>query len=174
MKRRLALGAAAITASIMLTGSSAWATGTADTAAPVPAGVTAIADQLLKADSTLRGPGLRSHYNLWVVGIHGQATVRDKNQVFINYTWQRGVITAKADGRLTVKSKDGLYRNWNLDPTTRIRRLGARADLSKLVVGDGVFVIGVPTSTDPTAAAVFVPRNRAVLDQPATPAPSGS
>ncbi|GAA3443979.1 hypothetical protein [Planomonospora venezuelensis] len=171
MKRRLALGAAAITASIMLTTSGAWAT---ESAEPVPAGVTAIADQLLKADSTLRGPGLRNHYNLWVVGIHGQATVRDKKSVFINYTWQRGVIAAKADGRLTIKSKDGVLWNWNLDPTTRIRRLGARADLSKLVVGDGVFVIGVPTAGDPTAAAVFVPRNRAILDQPAPPPAPGS
>ncbi|MBG0827698.1 hypothetical protein HS041_07970 [Planomonospora sp. ID67723] len=172
MKRKLAIGAAAITASIMLTTSGAWAT-EATEAAPVPAGVTAIADELLKADSTLRGPGLRSHYNLWVVGLRGQATVRDK-KTFIDYTWQRGVITAKADGRLTVKSKDGVFRNWNLDPTTRIRRLGAPADLSKLVVGDGVFVIGVPTVTDPTAAAVFVPRNRAVLEQPAPTTTPGS
>lgn len=154
MKRKLALGAAAITASIMLTGSTAWAT---DTAPPVPTGVTAIADQLLKADSTLRGPRLRSHYNLWVVGIHGRATVRDKGAKFIEYTWQRGVITAKGENKLTVKSKDGLVWNWNLDTSTRIRRIGVRADLTKLVVGDGVFVIGVPTSTDPTAAAVFVP-----------------
>ncbi|MGS2643348.1 hypothetical protein [Streptosporangium sp. LJ11] len=165
MKRKLALGAAAITASIMLTGSTAWATGTTP---PVPTGVTAIADQLLKADSTLRGPRLRSHYNLWVVGIHGRATVRDKKSTFIDYTWQRGVITAKGENKLTVKSKDGLVWNWNLDTSTRFRRLGVRADLTKLVVGDGVFVIGVPTSTDPTAAAVFVPRDRALLDPPVT------
>ncbi|WP_440070935.1 hypothetical protein [Streptosporangium sp. OZ121] len=68
----------------MLTGSTAWATGTAP---PVPTGVTALADQLLKADSTLRGPRLRSHHNLWVVGIHGRATVRNKKPARVAPPW---------------------------------------------------------------------------------------
>ncbi|WP_433251380.1 hypothetical protein ACQPYK_05835 [Streptosporangium sp. CA-135522] len=165
MKKKLALGAAAITASILLTGSTAWATASVT---PVPTGVTAIADQLLDADSTLHGPNLRTRYNLWVVGIHGQSTVRDKGGKFIDYTWQRGVITAKGESSLTVKSKDGITWTWNLDQATRIRRIGVRADLSKLLVGDGVFVIGAPASSAPTAAAVFVPRNRALLEPPAT------
>ncbi|GAA4179847.1 hypothetical protein GCM10022252_01870 [Streptosporangium oxazolinicum] len=167
MKRKLALGVTAVTASIMLTGATAWATGTT---APVPTGVTAVADQPPKSDSTLRGQKLRSYHKLRAVGIHGRATVRDKKTTFTEYTWQRGVITAKGENKLTVKSKDGLAWNWNLDTSTKIRRLGVRADLTKLVVGDEVFAIGVPTSTDPKAAAVFVPRDRALPDPPsATP-----
>ncbi|MFI6600475.1 hypothetical protein ACIBHX_29885 [Nonomuraea sp. NPDC050536] len=71
---------------------------------------------------------------------------------------------------MTIASKDGFSQTWTTEAGTRFRRLGQPADLSKLVVGDGVFAIGVPGSTGPTAAAVFVPRDRAVLETPSVPA----
>ena len=81
-----------------------------------------------------------------MVGLHGQATVGGKDSTFVNRVWQRGVITAKGESSLTVKSKDGVTWTWNLDQATRIHKLGARADLSTLVAGDAgdkIFVIGV-------------------------------
>ncbi|GII96056.1 hypothetical protein [Sinosporangium siamense] len=181
MKRSTLLGLAAVAASVTLaTSSGAWAATpstpaatpapTATAAPTVPDAVGNIADSILQADQTLRGPGLRTHYNLWVVGLRGTATVRDKGSKFINYTWQRGTLTAKTDTSVTVTSKDGYVQTWTLHDTTRFRRLAKRADLSKLVVGDGVFALGVPGAAAPTAAAVFVPKNRAVLDAPSAPA----
>lgn len=203
MKKKIALGTAAVAAvSALLSGSIASASSTADTAtsaaaaAPsalsVPSGAYKIADDLLKADGTLRGPKLANRYNLWVVGLHGRATVRDKGPTFIDYTWQRGAITAVGGTWLRVKSNDGLTRTWMLAPATRIRRDGHKTDVSKLVIGDRVFVIGVPgkanasptptptpspsptgdpavgselpTGVHPTAAAVIVPRNKSVAN----------
>ncbi len=203
MKKKIALGtaaAAAVTA-LLSGGIAANASSTADNAtptaaqspAPVSSGAYKIADDLLKADSTLHGPRLNQRYNLWVVGLHGRATVRDKGPTFIDYTWQRGAITAVAstagNSWLSVKSNDGVTRTWILAPSTRIRRDGHKTDVSKLVVGDRVFVIGVPgkpvaspspsatpttgdpaaggelsANTHPTAAAVVVPRNKSVAN----------
>ncbi|MFI6484079.1 hypothetical protein ACIBH1_39575 [Nonomuraea sp. NPDC050663] len=175
MKKTLTLGlvAAALVTTGLATSSSAATVSPAAAVrldpAPLPEGVTTITDQILDADRTLRGPGLRSRYNLWVVGIHGTATVRDKDSKFINYTWQRGTLTAKTATTVTVTSKDGYVQTWALHTSTRFRRAAKPADLTKLVVGDGVFAIGVPGAAGPTAAAVFVPKNRAVLEAPAVP-----
>ncbi|MFF5206459.1 hypothetical protein [Streptosporangium sp. NPDC000396] len=186
MKKTIVLGLAAMTASAMLATSpiSAWAedpgSSTAGssttstetpttTAATVPDGVKTITDHILKTDSTPHAPGFRSYYNMFVVGLRGQATVRDKGPVFIDYTWQRGTITAKTPTSVTITSKDGFLQTWTMHETTRYRRLGKPADLSKLLVGDGVFAIGVPGAVGPTAAAVFVPRNRGMLEAPSVP-----
>ncbi|WP_155336876.1 hypothetical protein [Acrocarpospora corrugata] len=163
MKTKLALGAVATAAAVMLTSATGAA---ADPAAPaaamaVPAGTYTIADSLLTADSTLRGPRLRNRFNRWVIGIHGTATVREK-KAFVPYTWQRGSIIAKGAATLTVKSLDGVTWTWNTATDTRFRRLGAKADLTKLMVGDRVVTIGAPGTPNPTAAAVFVPKNKAV------------
>lgn len=179
MKKTVALGLAVLAASATLAASpvAAWAEAPGSAAAataqpsptPVSDGVKTLTDDILKADSTLKGPQLRTHYMMWVVGLRGQATVRDKGATFINYTWQRGTITAKSSTSVTIASKDGFSQTWTTEAGTRFRRLGKTADLSKLVVGDGVFAIGVP-GTMPTAAAVFVPRDRAVLETPSVPA----
>ncbi|GAA1016083.1 hypothetical protein Aple_011720 [Acrocarpospora pleiomorpha] len=172
MRTKLALGAA-IVATVFLTS----ATAAADPAAPsapaapavatgaayIPAGAYTIADSLVTADSTLRGPRLRGKFNRWVVGIHGSATVREKKNTFVTYTWQRGAITAKGAATLTVKSRDGVTWTWNTATDTRFRRAGAKADFTKLVVGDWVFTIGVPGTPNPTATAVLVPKNKAVV-----------
>ncbi|GAA0996488.1 hypothetical protein GCM10009555_092340 [Acrocarpospora macrocephala] len=170
MRTKLALGAAATVATVFLIS----ATAAADPAAPaapaaitgaayIPAGAYTIADSLVTADSTLRGPRLRGKFNRWVVGIHGSATVREKKNTFVTYTWQRGAITAKGAGTLTVKSRDGVTWTWNTATDTRFRRAGAKADFTKLMVGDWVFTIGVPGTPNPTATAVFVPKNKAVV-----------
>jgi hypothetical protein len=200
VKKKLALSAAAVAVYALVAGSVATSAAADPTspaapgsasAAAVPTGAYKIADDLLKADSTLRGPRLNNRYNLWVVGLHGRATVRDKGPTFIDYTWQRGSITQVGTSWVRIKSVDGLVRTWLIAPGTRIRRHGHRVDLTKLVVGDRVFTIGVPgkangpvaspTATPtasptpppavggelpekvhPTAAAVIVPRNKSV------------
>ncbi|MEV6865961.1 hypothetical protein AB0M44_33825 [Streptosporangium subroseum] len=168
MKKKLAIGVGAVTAAILLMGSSAWATQSdTESAALASNGVTTTANRPPKANGKLRKPKARAR----MVGIHGQATVGGKDSKFVNRTWQRGVITAKGESSLTVKSKDGVTWTWNIDQATKIHKLGARADLSKLVAGsagDRVFVIGTATSSNPTAASVFAPRKPAA---PATQEP---
>ncbi|WP_371780909.1 hypothetical protein [Streptosporangium subroseum] len=171
MKKKLAIGVGAVTAAVLLMGSTAWATQSdTDSSALASNGVTTTANRPPKANGKLRKPKARAR----MAGIHGQATVGGKDSKFVNRTWQRGVITAKGESSLTVKSKDGVTWTWNIDQATKIHKLGARADLSKLVAGsagsagDTVFVIGTVTSSNPTAASVFAPRKAAA---PATQEP---
>jgi hypothetical protein len=176
MKKQLAIGATAVTAAILLMGSSAWATqSVAEPVTPGSNGVTTTAHRppKAKADSKPRKMKARAR----MVGIHGQATVGGKDSTFVNRVWQRGVITAKGESSLTVKSKDGVIWTWNLDQATKIHKLGARAELSALVAGDAgdkIFVIGTATSSNPTAASVFAPRKPAAPATQEPPASSGS
>ncbi|MDP9846825.1 hypothetical protein [Streptosporangium lutulentum] len=165
MKKRLILGASTVTAAILLMGSSAWAI---ESVTPASDGVTTIAKRPPKANAKPRKAKARAR----MAGIHGQATVGGKDSTFVERTWQRGVITAKSESSLTVKSKDGVTWTWTLDRSTRIHKLGARADLSKLVAGstgDKVFVIGTATSANPTATSVFAPRKPAAPTAPTAP-----
>ncbi|MEV0588053.1 ATP-binding protein [Nonomuraea sp. NPDC050310] len=136
MKKTFALGLAAAAVASMTLATSPSATAASSPTvqvepSPLPDGVTTITDQILAADRTLRGPGLRSRYNLFVVGLHGSATVRDKGTAFIGYTWQRGTLTAKTDTSVTVTSKDGFVQTWTLHPATRVRRDAKQADLGR-------------------------------------------
>src|SRR4051794_33512860 len=133
MKKKLAIAAATVTAAMLLMGSSAWATQSATESVTLASnGVTTAANRPPKANGKPRKPRARAR----MVGIHGQATVGGKDSKFVNRTWQRGVIIAKGESSLTVKSKDGVTWTWNLDQATKIHKLGARADLSALAAGD--------------------------------------
>ena len=128
MKKKLAIGAGAVTAAMLLMGSTAWAT-QSDTgsAALASDGVTTTADRPPKANGKPRN-GAKARARM--MGIHGQATVGGKDSKFVNRTWQRGVITAKGESSLTVKSKDWVTWTWNVDQATKIHKLGARAPTS--------------------------------------------
>jgi hypothetical protein len=107
-----------------------------------------------------------------IAGVHGQATVRTKNG-FVQVDWQRGQLTGKNGGTLTVRSLDGTVWQWRTDGATKVRKDGRRSAVAALTTGDFVLVAGRADGTDRTAKRVLVPRRvppRAT--QTPTPTPS--
>jgi hypothetical protein len=90
-------------------------------------------------------------------GVHGEATVRTKNG-FAQVSWQRGLVTAVSGNSLTVRSADGVSRQWAVNQNTKIRKKGAKVSPSGLAVNDWVFVIGNLSGSARTARAAVVPK----------------
>jgi hypothetical protein len=90
-------------------------------------------------------------------GVHGEATVRTKNG-FAQVSWQRGRVSAVSGNSLTVRSADGVSRQWAVNQNTKIRKKGAKSSLSELAVNDWVFVIGNLSGSTRTARAAVVPK----------------
>lgn len=112
---------------------------------------------------------LRPRFRQRVRGVHGQATVRTRNG-FREVVWQRGQLTAKDGGTLTVRSLDGTTWQWETDGNTKVRKDARRSDLGALMTGEFVLVAGTETGGR-TARHVVVPRN---VPQRATETPTPS
>lgn len=105
-------------------------------------------------------------------GVHGQATVRTKNG-FRQVDWQRGRLTGKNGGTLTVRSLDGTTLQWRTDGNTKVRKDARRSDVASLTTGDFVLVAGLDDGGARTARRVVVPR-RVPPKATQTPTPSAS
>jgi hypothetical protein len=108
-------------------------------------------------------------------GVHGEATVRTKKG-FVQIAWQRGQVTSKSGGTLTVRSLDGTVWQWQTDGKTRVRKSGQKSSTTNLAGNDFVVVAGTVGPGDKHAAkAVIVPRKvPAKATQSPTPAPTKS
>lgn len=92
-------------------------------------------------------------------GVHGDATVRTKNNGFVQVTWQRGVLTGKSGSTLTVRSLDGATWQWQTTKATKFHKNGRPAGLSTLSVNDFVLVYGRAGAGDSRSAKqVFAPK----------------
>ncbi|HEY7483984.1 MAG TPA: hypothetical protein VH912_05925 [Streptosporangiaceae bacterium] len=91
-------------------------------------------------------------------GLHGEATVRTKEQGFKQVAWQRGQVTSVSGGTLTVRSADGVSWQWTTNKDTKVRKKGDKASVSQLAANDWVFVIGTVEGSTRTARAAVVPK----------------
>jgi len=108
-------------------------------------------------------------------GVRGEASVRTKKG-FVQIAWQRGQLTAKNGGTLTVRSLDGTVWRWTTAKNTRVRKSGQKSSITNLSGGDFVVIAGtVGPGAKHTARAVIVPKKvPAKATQPPTPAPTNS
>ena len=81
-------------------------------------------------------------------GLHGEFTVRKKDGGFATLDAQRGQVTAVDGASLTVRSADGFTHRYTVTKDTKIRKDGARSDLSAVKVGDAVGVLATHGGTD--------------------------
>jgi hypothetical protein len=86
--------------------------------------------------------------------LHGEFVVETKDGGVRTVVAQKGEITAKGNGTVTVKSRDGFTLTWRVDDQTKIRKRGGKASLPDLVIGDRVAAIGEKTSNGGTARAI--------------------
>ncbi|WP_018654424.1 hypothetical protein [Actinomadura flavalba] len=104
-----------------------------------------------------RKPGQHRH-RAATRGVHGEATVRRGN-AFRVVTWQKGTVTARADGKLTVRSADGASWQWTTNDRTRVRVKGEKSKLDALRNGATVVVSGPRSGATRTANLVRVPKS---------------
>jgi hypothetical protein len=105
-------------------------------------------------------------------GVHGQATVRRKDG-FVQVSWQRGQVTAKKSGTVSVRSLDGTTWQWHTDGKTRVRKDGQKSALADLAVKDFVVLTGTDASGAHTAKLIVVPK-KVPAKATQSPAPSHS
>ena len=137
-------------------------------------------DEQQPGDKASQKPGQRRH-RLRArrlarrAGVHGEATVRTKKG-FVQIAWQRGQVTGKNGGTLTVRSLDGTVWSWQTDGKTRVRKDGQKSAVANLATNDFVVVAGQAASGNKhTAKAVFVPKKvPAKATQSPKPAPTNS
>ncbi|MDN3356705.1 hypothetical protein [Actinomadura sp. DC4] len=108
-------------------------------------------------------------------GVHGEASVRTKKG-FVQIAWQRGQVTAKSGGTLTVRSLDGTVWQWTTVKNTRVRKDGQKSSTTNLAGNDFVVIAGtVGPGNKHSARAVIVPKKvPAKATQSPTPAPTKS
>jgi hypothetical protein len=101
------------------------------------------------------------HRARWAArGVHGEATVRQKDGTFRVSTWQRGQITGVGGASVTVRSADGVSWTWTTTGKTRIRKNGDKAAVNALASGDRIVVIGERSGATRTATVIRVPQKR--------------
>jgi hypothetical protein len=91
-------------------------------------------------------------------GVHGEASVRTKKG-FVQIAWQRGQLTSKNGGTLTIRSLDGTVWQWQTDGRTRVRKSGQKSSTTNLAGNDFVVIAGtVGAGNKHSARAVIVPK----------------
>ncbi|MFL6072888.1 MAG: hypothetical protein ACJ73S_05765 [Mycobacteriales bacterium] len=87
-------------------------------------------------------------------GIHGEFTVKRKDNQFATLDAQRGAVTAVDGGSLTVKSADGYTHRYVVNSDTRVRKDGQKSDIGSVKVGDTVGVLATKSGNTDTAKLV--------------------
>jgi hypothetical protein len=100
----------------------------------------------------MRGPGHKGRggmgHGFGMKGrvLHGEATVRGKDDVVRVVVTQVGEVTAASATSITVKSTDGYTSTWALTAATQVRKGRAEAKASDIKAGDTVHVHGEKTA----------------------------
>ena len=87
-------------------------------------------------------------------GIHGEFTVKRKDNQFLTLDAQRGAVTAVDSGSLTVKSADGYTHRYAVNSDTKVRKDGQKSDVGAVKVGDTVGVLATKSGSTETAKLV--------------------
>ncbi|MFR9799782.1 hypothetical protein ACL02U_28380 [Streptomyces sp. MS06] len=115
------------------------------------------------ASTSPDGPGARhGHPGRWLgpgAGVHGEATVRDRDSgAWVVRTWQRGTVTKVAGDQVTVRSDDGTSWTWTVAADTPVRGGGKGTDRSgadALPRAEAVLLVGT-RADDGTRTATLV------------------
>ena len=120
-------------------------------AAPViPAGGSA-ADVGQQAPEALRRPARVGRI------VHGVMTVEKKDGTLATVQLDRGTVASTGSGSLTISEKGSRTETVTTNADTRVRKAGAKSDLSKLVVGDTVIVTSELSGSTPIVKLIVVP-----------------
>jgi hypothetical protein len=90
--------------------------------------------------------------------VHGVLTVETKDGTLVTIQLDRGTIASVGGGSLTISEKGGRTETVATNTDTRVRKDGAKSDLSKLAVGDTVVVTSELSGSTPIAKLIVVPR----------------
>ncbi|MFE0516848.1 hypothetical protein [Streptomyces sp. NPDC058964] len=104
------------------------------------------------------GPGFGPFFGPGGAGVHGQATVRDRDTgKWVVRVWQRGTVE-RADGdQVTVKSDDGARWTWTVGSDTRVRADGSSGSgAAALKKGDQAFLAGRRSDDGTRTATIAV------------------
>lgn len=91
--------------------------------------------------------------------VHGTVVVRRADGTLHTMQIDRGTIAAVGGGTITIAEPIG-NQTVGTDAKTRVRKNGAKSDLSRLAVGDKVLVISEVTGGSAVADLIVVPRPR--------------
>jgi hypothetical protein len=105
----------------------------------------------------------------WGPIVHGQVTVDTRDGGVRTLTLQRGVVSAVADGSVTVVSPDGFTAVWTLGHDTRVLLRGHLGSATDLAVGARVGLTGTGSPDAPTATLVVVVRTQPAASDSPTP-----
>jgi hypothetical protein len=92
--------------------------------------------------------------------VHGTVVVQKKDGTFVTLQLDRGTIASVGSGALTISEPGGRTETVTTNADTRIRKGGAKSDLSKLAVGDRVSVVSEVQGSTAVAQMIIVPRAR--------------
>jgi len=90
--------------------------------------------------------------------VHGVVTVEKKDGTLVTIQLDRGTVASVGGGSLTISEKGGRTETVTTNTDTRVRKDGAKSDLSKLAVGDTVVVTSELSGSTPVAKLIVVPR----------------
>lgn len=90
--------------------------------------------------------------------VHAVVTVEKKDGTLVTIQLDRGTVASVGGGSLTISEKGGRTETVTTNTDTRVRKDGAKSDLSKLAVGDTVVVTSELSGSTPVAKLIVVPR----------------
>jgi hypothetical protein len=90
--------------------------------------------------------------------VHGVLTVEKKDGTLVTVQLDRGSVMSVGGGSLTISEKGGRTETVTTNADTRVRKDGAKSDLSKLAAGDTVIVTSELSGSTPVAKLIVVPR----------------
>jgi hypothetical protein len=92
--------------------------------------------------------------------VHGTVVVQRKDGTFVTLQLDRGAVASIGAGTMTISEAGGRTETVATDADTRVRKAGAKSDLSKLVVGDKVRVVSEVRDSVAVARMILVQRPR--------------
>jgi hypothetical protein len=92
--------------------------------------------------------------------VHGTVVVQKKDGTLVTMQLDRGTIAAIGGGTITISEAGGRTETVTTNADTRVRKDGAKSDLSRLAVGDKVSVVSEVQGSTPVAKTILVPRPR--------------
>jgi hypothetical protein len=103
--------------------------------------------------------------------IHGEVTVRTKDDKFELFAFARGEVTAVSATSLSIRSADGVVTRFALNGDTRYRKLRDQAKLADVKVGLRVIAAGPKSSAGTITARHVLIRPERAPKPPATGTP---
>lgn len=92
--------------------------------------------------------------------VHGTVVVQRKDGTFVTLQLDRGTIASVGAGTIVISEPGGRTETVTTNSDTRVRKDGAKSDLTRLTVGDKVSVVSEVQGSAAVARMILVPRLR--------------